>query len=66
MDDVMLANVAAVQQVINSNSSMPPFKMTIALLKAAIAADIDAAWEVLAEPVQVGTFPRPVTAAATT
>ena len=32
----------------------------------AIAADIDAAWEVLAEPVQVGTFPRPVTAAATT
>ena len=34
--------------------------------EAAIAADIDAAWEVLAEPVQVGTFPRPVTAAATT
>jgi len=33
--------------------------------EAAIAADIDAAWEVLAEPVQVGTFPRPVTAAAT-
>ena len=39
--DEMLQTVAAVQAVINANAGQPAFKMTIALLKAAIVADKD-------------------------